>query len=130
MIPAQGRLAVVTGVFDGWVMAELLVHSVQSRLAELPWDSRACVRNWLPERMIQFAHNWYLPCYQCTETCSHVSSIQNDIDTYPEKDYSVQVQSMMGANNRVHHGLKGAFFSLNIALVIMILKTYLKALNI
>ena len=29
--------------------------------------------------MKQFAHNWYLPCCQCTETCSHVSFIQNDI---------------------------------------------------
>ena len=25
--------------------------------------------------MKQFAHNWYLPCCQCTETCSHVSFI-------------------------------------------------------
>ena len=27
--------------------------------------------------MKQFAHNWYLYCCQCTETCSHVSFIQN-----------------------------------------------------
>ena len=26
--------------------------------------------------MKQFAHNWYLPCCQCTGTCSHVSSTQ------------------------------------------------------
>ena len=25
--------------------------------------------------MTQFAHSWNLPCCQCTETCSHVSSI-------------------------------------------------------
>ena len=29
--------------------------------------------------MMQFAHNRYLPCCQCTETRSHVSFIQNDI---------------------------------------------------
>ena len=26
--------------------------------------------------MKQFTDNWYLPCCQCTETCSHVSTIQ------------------------------------------------------
>ena len=29
--------------------------------------------------MKQFAHNWYLPCCQCTETCPRVSFIQNNI---------------------------------------------------
>ena len=29
--------------------------------------------------MKQLAHNWYLPFCQCTETCYHVSSIQNDM---------------------------------------------------
>ena len=28
--------------------------------------------------MKQFAHNWYLPCCHCTETCSHVSFIQDN----------------------------------------------------
>ena len=29
----------------------------------------------------QFAQSWNLPCCQCTETCSYISSIQNDIRT-------------------------------------------------
>ena len=31
--------------------------------------------------MKQFAHNWYLPYCQCTETCSHAFFIQNNIYT-------------------------------------------------
>ena len=30
----------------------------------------------------QFAHNWYLPCYQCTGARSYISSIQNYIYLY------------------------------------------------
>ena len=42
--------------------------------------------------MKQFAHNWYLPCCQCTETCSQVSFIQNNI-YMPEPGVSSPVEN-------------------------------------
>ena len=42
--------------------------------------------------MKQFAHNWHLPHCQCTETCSHVSFIQNDIST-PVPGVSIPVEN-------------------------------------
>ena len=68
-------------IIFGWVMAEWLRHWLQQ------WGRGVCPRFWGLwfnigiHLMKQFAHNWYLPCYQCTETCSHASFIQNNTYT-------------------------------------------------
>ena len=43
-------------------------------------------------RMKQFAHNLYLPCCQCTETCSHVSFGNNNF-YMPVPDVGGQVEN-------------------------------------
>ena len=57
------------------------------------WDSEARVRN-----CEQFAHSGNLPCYQFTETCSYVSSIQNDIYPWVTSlaDWQSQISRFMG----------------------------------
>ena len=67
-------------VFDGWVMVEWLWRWLQQ------WAARGVfLRFWGPgfntgiHLIKQLAHNWYLSCCQCTETCSRVSFIQNNI---------------------------------------------------
>ena len=46
-------------VFDGWVIVTR-------------WSSL-----WLLQPMKEFSHDWHSPYCQCTEICSHVSSIQS-----------------------------------------------------
>ena len=50
------------------------------------------------QHMKQFAHNLQLPCCQCTETWSHVSSIQNNTNTtYQYRCYSVIMKFLCGS---------------------------------
>ena len=89
IVPVQNRLCCsqcviplswCQSVFDGWVMAEWLRRWLQQ------WAARG-VSKILGTRfatgihlMKQFAHDWYLLCFQCTEACYHVSFIQDIID--------------------------------------------------
>ena len=42
----------------------------------------------------KFTHVWHLPCCQCTVTCSHVSSIQNNKNT-DEGDISIETNNAL-----------------------------------
>ena len=79
-----------------WVMAEWLRRWLDQPGAHLGRTGPRRARCWVARgvskilvsrfntgiRLVrQFAHNWYLPCCQYMETCSHVSFIQNNIDT-------------------------------------------------
>ena len=64
--------------FDGWMIDEWLARWLNQ------WARRVSPAFWGPQFaagihiMEQFSHNRYLPRCQCTEACSHVSSIQNN----------------------------------------------------
>ena len=66
---------------DGWCPSGWdVAHSTGRRKVCLRFKSP---RSRLGSRRLvkQFAQSWNLPCCQCTETCSHVSYIQNNIHT-------------------------------------------------
>ena len=66
-------------VLDGWVMAEWLGRRLQQWAAKGVSMILGSLFATGIQLMKQFAHNWYSPWCQCTESCYHVSFIQNNI---------------------------------------------------
>ena len=83
---------------DGWVMAEWLGCCSQQWAAEGVFEILRSALETAFRLAQQFAHSGNLPCYQFTETCSYVSSIQNDIYPWVTSlaDWQSQISRFMG----------------------------------